>query len=184
LWLELVSDFRPEPPVLGVRDSTGRIEPFIPGMIMTLNRDPVPGDPADAVGTGSFHRLYAPSVPHTTAAAGRSCESCHLDPLALGFGRGKLELDDAGEWVFEPTFAPARDGLPADAWTPFLEPARTPNATRSDARPFTPDEQRAILRVGACLGCHPGEDPRWEALYADFESALGRVTAACVVPAG
>lgn len=181
-WVELVSDFRPDPPVLGVREGTGRIEPFIPGMIMTLNAEALRGDPADAVGTGSFHRLYAPSVPHTTSAGGRTCESCHLDPLAVGFGRGSLRLDSSRRWVFAPTYAPARDGLPADAWTPFLEPAPTPNATRSDARPMTPGEQWAVLRVGACLGCHPGDDPRWDALYADFEAALGRVTGACVVP--
>ncbi len=181
-WLELVADFRPDPPVLGVRESTGRIEPFIPGMIMTLNPDPTRGDPGAAVGTGAFHRLYAPSVPHTTSAAGRSCASCHLDPLALGFGRGALRLGADRRWVFTPVYGPARDGLPADAWIPFLEPAPLPNATRSDARPLTPDEQRAILRVGACLACHPGEDPRWAALYSDFEAALSSATSSCVVP--
>lgn len=181
-WLEMVSDFRPEPPVLGVRDTTGRIEPFIPGMVMTLNREPAPGDPARFAGTGSFHRLYAPSVPHTTSATGRTCASCHLDPLAVGFGRGTLQLDPDGRWVFTPTYGPARDGLPADAWTPFLEPARIPNATRSDARPLTPGEQHAVLRVGACLACHPGENPRWSSLYADFEASLARVTPSCAVP--
>lgn len=182
-WLELVSDFRPEPPVLGVRDSTDRIEPFIPGMIMTLNQVSAHGDPTESVGTGSFHRLYAPSVPHTTSSGGRSCESCHLDPLAVGFGRGTLQLDGSGRWIFSPVYGPARDGLPADAWTPFLRPADLPNATRSDARPLTPDEQLAVLRVGACLTCHPGEDSRWSALYTDFEAALSGVTTSCIVPA-
>lgn len=194
-WVELLSDFRSDPPVLGVRETppaqqdpappqASRIEPFAPGMIMTLNPAPSHGDPSSAVGTGSFHRLFAPSVPHTTAAVGRTCESCHLDPLALGVGRGTITLGPDLRWWFNPEYAALRDGLPADAWTPFLRDATRPNATRTDARPFTPAEQEAILRVGACLSCHPGNDPRWRSLYDDFDAALRATSAACRVPVG
>lgn len=188
-WLEYLSDFFAEPPTLGVRaDTTGgtpRIEPFAPGMIMTLNthrRDPA-GDVAAMAAEGSFHRLFAPSVPHTVSAVGRACTSCHNDPLALGLGRGVLALSGEGTnaiWTFTPAFAAMRDGLPADAWTAFLDAPIPPYATRLDARPFNRAEQQRILRVGACLTCHAPETDAF--LYDDFTRALRQVSAACKVP--
>lgn len=186
-WQEFASDFRAAPPVLGVREGGApgalRIEPFAPGMIMTLNTHPRPvdGDVEALAAEGVFHRLYAPAVPHTTAAQGRSCASCHADPLAIGAGRGTLTLDleAPSGWTFAPEYAPLRDGLPADAWTPFLGTRTTPATTLRDARPFSRVEQQRVLRVGACLSCHPATPVNQRSIYDTFEQALGRMTPAC-----
>jgi hypothetical protein len=84
--------------------------------------------------------------------------------------------------VFEPEADLARDGLPADAWTGFLESPRPRSTTRTDARAFTPEEQQRILRVGACLTCHEPTDGEIERIYRGFEDSLARVTPRCVVP--
>jgi hypothetical protein len=188
LWHEIGGDFRAEPPSLGVRGAApGRVEPFIPGMILTLGLEPVDMDRAFAptlVKQGRFERFFSPVEPHTTTAKGRSCASCHRDPLALGLGRGTLRLETEGEgrFAFDPAEEVLRDGLPADAWTGFLEPPRPRSTTRSDARPFTPEEQRRVLRVGACLDCHEPTDAEVERIYRDFGEALGHVSSRCVVP--
>ena len=110
--------------------------------------------------------------------------SCHSDPLALGLGRGTLRLETrgAGRWAFEPELETARDGLPADAWTGFLRTPRPRSATRADARPFNAEEQRRILRVGACLTCHEPTTAEVERIYRRFAESLARVTPRCVVP--
>jgi hypothetical protein len=188
LWHEIGGDFRAEPPSLGVRGAPpGRIEPFVPGMILTLGTEPVDMDrafPPALVKQGRLGRFFSPLEPHTTAREGRSCASCHNTPLALGLGRGTLRLETADEphWEFEPAEEALRDGLPADAWTGFLEPPRPRSATRSDARPFTPEEQLRILRVGACLTCHTPTAEEIHRIYRDFGLSLLRVSPSCVVP--
>lgn len=186
-WREMVSDFLADAPTLGVREDTIsgelRIEPFVPGMIMTLNTHRQPLDDIQALADdGSFHRLFAPSAPHTTAVAGRSCRACHTDPLALGFGRGTLTLRVDGAstfWSFAPTFAAHRDGLPADAWTPFLQTRTGPSATRLGARPFSRTEQQRILRIGACLTCHDPETASGGRIYGDFARSLTQMHPVC-----
>jgi hypothetical protein len=55
-------------------------------------------------------------------------------------------------------------------------------STRDDARPFTVDEQRRVLRVGACLACHEGKSAvMWQAID-DFDGTLGRRSSRCVLP--
>ena len=188
LWHEIGGDFRAELPPLGVRGpAPGRIEPFVPGMILTLGTEPVDMErafPPVLVKQGRLERFFSPVEPHTTAREGRSCASCHLEPLALGVGRGTLRLETDGEpqWVHQPSEEPLRDGLPADAWTGFLEPPRPRNSTRANARPFAAEEQHRILRVGACLGCHEPTKAEIERIYRTFDDSLARVTPSCLVP--
>ena len=72
-----------------------------------------------------FKRLFAPSVAHTIQKESRSCESCHNNSLALGYGRGNLEYiihNNIGRWIFEPKYKISEfDNLPEDAWIGFLE---------------------------------------------------------------
>jgi hypothetical protein len=157
-WVEHVFEFSAEPTALGVRETEdGRhIEPAVPGMILTIDHDSFGGD--QITGT-SFKRLYAPNAPHTTGRQARKCASCHLDPVALGYGKGKLKLSsegNKGDWKFQPEYAVnLNDGLPEDAWIPFLEDTRASVfSTRSDFRPFSRTEQEGILMVGTCLQCH------------------------------
>lgn len=192
-FIEYAGEPGTEQPVLGVmKDDLARkdiIQPFAPGMIMTLNKRVVEG-PASSTTEGLigkttlFRRLFAPVAPHTTAVKSRSCASCHLNSLALGLGKGRLTLEkkqDKLVWKFRPTMENLpQDGLPADAWTGFDSIRQPPVSTRKNARPFTPLEMRSILRVGACLGCHdPAVKPD---LYRDFSRSVKRTTEACRVP--
>jgi hypothetical protein len=193
-WVEYDGRPRRDAPALGVhtRDGVTRIEPVVPGMILTLNGPDVPAPDAlpetaePLVGERTrFLRAYALAVPHTTTTVGRSCASCHRDPFALGYGRGELSLEQvksAWEWRFEPEHEVLpQDGLPADAWIAFLGgPGAV--ATRRALAPLERDAQLRTLAVGACLECHDPATHRGRAIYSDFRASLGRATASCRVP--
>ena len=104
-------------PALGV-NADDRIEPFVPGMIMTVEHP--------ARDKALFVRRFAPLSPHTSGAS-RSCESCHRSDRALGLGNGD-EL---------------QDGLPADAWT-NSDGSLGGRAPMPGQRPFTAAEMRSI----------------------------------------
>lgn len=187
-WKEQGGPFVANGPTLGVRrvDRPGGrpeiIETFVPGMVMTLDRNRESGGPSDVV----FRRLYARIEPHTTRREVRSCESCHNDPEAIGYGRGTLSFERTpagGRWRFTPAapLLPA-DGVPADAWVPFLGTRTGMVSTRDDVRPFTPEEQRRILRVGSCLTCHPAGSRVMRDSVRDFDALLARRSPQCLLP--
>jgi hypothetical protein len=194
-WMEESSHFDASPPALGVRRADGRgerggetVDTFVPGMIMTLDRNLKAGASPDLV----FRRLFAPTAAHTTQRAARSCTACHNDPVALGYGQGVLRFGPgpmqpagrSGRWRFTPR-QPAlpQDGLPADAWTGFLATRNDVASTHEGARPFSVAEQQRILTVGACLSCHAGTSAPMRAALQDFAGALQRRKAVCAVPA-
>ena len=55
-------------------------------------------------------------------------------------------------------------------------------STRDDVRPFSVEEQRRILAVGACLTCHQGDSPVMRGSVKDFEAALARRRPGCLRP--
>ena len=185
-WNEKSGPFVADLPTLGIRRidagaGTRRetVDTFVPGMILTIDRPAGSGRPEGTL----FRRLYARIEPHTTRREARSCTSCHNDPVALGYGRGDLRFE-RGRWRFAPASAalPA-DGLPADAWIPFLASREGPVSTRDDVRPFTVEEQRRVLVVGACLTCHDGRSPVMRDSVRDFGAVLARRGPRCVTPA-
>lgn len=176
------------------RDARTSIEPFAPGMVMTLNPPgalspvPLPRTATPLIGKGTrFVRAYALAVPHTTTRKGRSCQSCHLDPNALGYGQGRLFLETvkgAAIWRFEPsTPASPFDGLPSDAWIGFLSEPTQAAATRTAARPLELAAQRRTLEAGACMTCHDPATPAGAALYLDYRAARDRRSPRCAVVA-
>lgn len=178
-WVEFAGKSFAEPPVLGVNTATNHVVTAMPGMVMSIDHE------SFAKGKGkSFHRLYAPTSGHTTQREGRSCKSCHNDPMAIGFGRGELiytVAGNTGSWAFEPRFAlNANDNLPEDAWTGFLKEAQTPNSTRSNLRPFSVAEQKRILEVGSCLNCHDEKSKVMDQALEGFEKTLARRSKKCV----
>ena len=190
-WLESGGGFAPVPPTLGLRriGPTGgaratpeAYEPFIPGMIATLDKR---GASAGA-GEPIFRRWYSRTFSHTVTKAGRTCLSCHNDPVALGYGEGRLEFLSAGpregRWRFTPAHANAEDGLPADAWVGFLQTRTGSVSTRDDVRPLSVEEQRRVLAVGACLTCHAPESAAMRESLQDFASVLRRRSTRCLVP--
>ncbi len=185
-WLEKGTDYLAEYPALGiVKDSaTGarKIKTFIPGMVMTLDKSKFSGKSDDV----SHHRLYAPASAHTISAKGQGCKKCHNNPVALGYGRGKLTYNASGEWSFQPKYPLwNHDGLPEDAWIGFLkqDQKNAPrNTTRTHARPFNLSEQKQILKVGACLTCHEEDSPVARGILKDFEQMLKKTSPKCVLP--
>jgi hypothetical protein len=188
-WKEKPGAFVANAPTLGVRATPpvagsqgGTVETFIPGMVMTLDRRGAPGSTGGVV----FRRLYSRIEPHTTRREARSCESCHNSPEALGYGRGALTFvreGATGRWQFSPA-EPASpfDGLPGDAWIPFLGARTERLSTRDDVRPFTVEEQRRILTVGACLTCHAADSAVMRDSVRGFAALMARRSRRCVVP--
>ena len=184
-WLEYGKNFFAEPATLGVKeqkDTNGKItrviDEFTPGMILTI--DKMDGS------NNIFKRLFAPGFSHTIRKEARSCESCHNNPLALGYGRGKLEykiVDGKGAWKFTPQFPIIKsDGLPEDAWIGFLKEGKRNSATREYARPFSLLEQKRILTVGSCISCHKSDSPVIKAAVLDFSKVVKLKSKECVLP--
>lgn len=177
-WIEHVFEFETGLPSLGVREGMEgkKYEPAIPGMILSIEDE------------NRFERLYASNAPHTTAKEVRSCASCHRDPSALGYGKGKLNYTikgNAGKWSFEPDYAENPiDGYPEDAWIGFLSEATERKvSTRTDFRPLSLEEQKSILRVGACLECHKESSKvMTKALKEGLNPLLLNVSENCILP--
>lgn len=180
-------------PALGIRvdkrlGNKEIVDTFIPGMVMTFGGFSDEGkDSAMVKGKKYqlFRRLYAPTFSHTIMKKGRSCKSCHNSSYALGAGDGKLtynrsKITRRGSWKFQPKFAPHEDdGLPFDAWTGFLKTRDNFVSTRTGARPLSSDEQKNVLRVGACLTCHPYSESSRKRIYSNFKKALKNRIPAC-----
>ena len=188
-WVEYGSDFLAEPPSLGIRLAGKQeiVDTFIPGMILTIDMQLYPTHPRNAP-RHIFRRLYAPIAAHTTVAVARDCQSCHANPLAIGYGQGELTFqslgNSRGQWIFDSHYATREeDGLPYDAWIGFLQERGGMVSTRVGARPFSVQEQKAILQVGACLTCHPGNSVNIQRIYGNFPQALKQTSPSCVLPA-
>jgi hypothetical protein len=183
-WVEYSTEGFSELPVLGVNASdkskeNGQVSTFTPGMITTIDKG--------SFKKGEkliFHRLYAPSSAHTTQREGRSCKSCHNDPLAIGYGRGELLFSKEGKWSFNPLYENSKyDGLPQDAWTGFLRERMDQATTRIDMRPFNLLEQKRILTAGSCLTCHEAGSSVMKRSLVDFDKVIRDRSKRCVMPA-
>ncbi len=182
-WIEHSTEGMAELPVLGINaaDKTkknGVVSTFTPGMIMTIDKGSFSkGDKT------VFHRLYAPSSAHTTQREGRSCKSCHNDPLAIGYGRGNLFYSESGKWTFDPLYQNNKyDGLPEDSWTGFLQERKDQASTRIGMRPFNLAEQKRILTAGACLTCHDATSNVMKRSLLDFDKVIRESNKRCVMP--
>ncbi|MBN1822160.1 MAG: cytochrome b N-terminal domain-containing protein [Prolixibacteraceae bacterium] len=184
-WVEYIGEYEAKLPALGVRKEKDKTEiiPVIPGMILSIDKNSFTNNKSDAE---IFHRFYAPAAPHTTSAKGRSCKSCHNDPVALGYGEGKLSYEiksGKGEWKFIPLFERDKhDGLPADAWIDFLETREGKVSTRTNVFPFSSDQQKRILNAGACLTCHEENSKIMIESLNNFENLLKKRSQQCVLP--
>jgi hypothetical protein len=124
--------------------------------------------------------------PDALGALGRSCESCHNEPVALGYGRGLLRDERSaagGRWTFQPD-APflTEDGMTADAWIRTLGARAGTVSTRDEVRPFDVEEQREILRVGGCPTCHDAASRAMRDSLRDFGAFLARRSSRRVTP--
>jgi hypothetical protein len=184
-WVEYTGRFDAKLPALGIRTtSQGKeIIPVVPGMILTIDRASYTKKAHDSL---LFRRLFAPAAPHTTATKGRSCKSCHNNPVALGYGEGSLQYlikNGKGKWTFEPLFdSNPHDGLPEDAWTGFLQSRTGMVSTRKNVKPFSIEEQKRMLLVGACLTCHKDHSNVMQKSLNHFDKLLNNRSDRCILP--
>jgi hypothetical protein len=184
-WVETKGTFTAKLPALGIRvtENGQEVIPVVPGMALTIDKKSFTNDKNDTV---IFHRLFAPVAPHTTSLKGRNCKSCHNNPEALGYGEGILVFiikDGKGKWEFTPRFEnDLHDGLPADAWIDFLVTRSGMVSTRKNVFPFTVEQQKKILTVGACLTCHAEDSEVMLKSLNDFEKLVKRRKSQCFLP--
>ena len=184
-WVEYIGEYEAKLPTLGIRKTENKTEiiPVVPGMILTIDKKSFTKNENDAT---IFHRLYAPTAPHTTSAKGRSCISCHNNPVALGYGEGELKYEIAngkGKWQFYPLYEQDRnDGLPADAWIDFLKTRSEHVSTRSNVLPFSVEQQKKILTAGACLTCHSENSVIMKESLNNFDALLSKRSKNCILP--
>ena len=178
--MRLQVDFYVDYPVLGVRkEKSGKeiIDTFIPGMVVTIEK--MKNNPDKKI----FKRLFAPTFSHTINKTGRSCKSCHNNPLAIGYGKGELSYSSIGKWRFKPHFSNHKeDNLPLDAWIGFMKSRNESSTTRTNTRPFSIEEQKGILLVGVCLTCHEEQSDVMKKSLLDFELILQNVSKKCILP--
>ena len=185
-WVEFVGEYNAHLPALGIRtiDNKKQVIPVVPGMVLTIDVGSFSKDLHDSL---IFHRLFAPSAPHTTSAQGRSCKSCHNNPVALGYGDGNLEYNinnHIGIWSFDSYYQNnPNDKLPEDAWIGFLDDRKGEEvSTRTNVVPFSINEQKRILTVGACLTCHEDNSSVMNQSLVDFDLVVKQRSVDCVLP--
>jgi hypothetical protein len=184
-WVETKGTFTAKLPALGIRETENGEEviPVVPGMALTIDKKTYTNDKNDTV---IFHRLFAPVAPHTTSLKGRYCKSCHNNPEALGYGEGLLVFnikEGKGKWEFTPRFEnDVNDNLPIDAWIDFLETRSRMVSTRKNVFPFTVEQQKKILTVGACLTCHKEDSEVMLKSLNDFEKLVSKRKPQCCLP--
>jgi len=183
------SYLRFENPALGV-NGEDRITPIAPGCQVVYTvigpdgsviiRNRIFRTPPGTEGGGAKGQLsidMAPMQPHTNGRS-RSCESCHADPKAAGYGieGGKLtrrwngdvyvDLMTAAGKVLAEAARPQRAAIPGleNDWSRVVDEAGHQLMTVGHhfplSRPLN-DHERALLdRRGVCLACHqeiPGQ---------------------------
>ncbi len=74
------------------------------------------------------------------------------------------------------------DNLPKDAWIGFIKTRDETSTTRLNTRPFTVEEQKRILLVGACLTCHEENSEVMKESLDNFEKVLKSITKKCILP--
>jgi len=180
---ETRSYLRWEDPPLS-QNGEGRISPTIPGCQVTLSVVGKDGktllknhifkikDVENAGKKGINSIVMAPVNPHTISKRSRSCESCHTNPKAMGYGIGKgaffsdpskdtiVDLMDAQKRLLVKNYKiqiPAIKNLKYD-YSVILDKNNTPVQTVGDHWRLSSalDEKtlKKLDRQGVCFSCH------------------------------
>lgn len=180
-WVEFVGEYNAHAPALGIIENNGiqEVVPVVPGMVLTIDIGSFNKQLHDSL---IFQRLFAPASPHTTSSKGRDCKSCHFNPTALGYGDGEFVIKK-GVLSFDSKYQNnPNDGLPEDAWIDFLGIPKTKKySTRTNLMPFSIEQQKKILQVGACLNCHADNSEVMQNSLINFDEVLKNRTEKCLV---
>ncbi|MCR9245431.1 MAG: cytochrome C [bacterium] len=180
---ELRAYLRWEDPALAV-NGEGRIAPCVPGCQTTAT---VIGKDGQALAQNQAFRIpgvegagaegqvgidHSPLQPHTTRKEARSCESCHGNPKAAGYGidAGKndvhparnhfIDLMDGDGNLLAGDAQPQVGGVNglAAVWSRFVtedgEQLQTVGHHLSLSRPLNATERAKLEREGTCIACH------------------------------
>ena len=75
------------------------------------------------------------------------------------------------------------DKLPEDAWVGFMDDRKGEKvSTRTNVFPFSIEQQKSILTVGACLNCHDQKSVVMESALYNFDSITDLRKPVCIVP--
>jgi hypothetical protein len=181
--VESRSYLRWENPSLG-QNGEGRVSPVIPGCQTTVTVINNQGEPVlanhiflipNVEGAGEEGQRaidHSPLHPHTVQKEARSCESCHNDPKALGYGIGGgkyyadpsidhvVDLETGEGRVIPSNTTPQMYGIPnlAADWSRFVteegEQLQTVGHHFKLSRPLSETERTHMKRKGVCLSCH------------------------------
>lgn len=185
--LENVGFIRWERPPLGV-NFRGRVTPLVPGCQTVWSFVDENGVLRDVnqinrTSDGFNSPTLAPLNPHATSDVARTCESCHTDPKALGYGEAKSRASTAinGD---EPVFASQGPGLFGDipsskrakpqipaipdfpyAWDQLVTRSgeQVQNMPLPQDRPLSKEQRDLAEREGICIACHQHyNSPTWD----------------------
>lgn len=183
---ETRSYLRWEEPVLGI-NGEGRVTPLMPGcqvLFTVIGRDgktrtlnEIAKSPDEAKDIGQEHVPLAldmaPVQPHSAQRKARSCESCHNNPKALGYGiSGGVFQTRYAENIVEDLIdqrtgkpipknykiqIPAIPALTFD-WSTIVDrdgnQVQTVGTHWPLSRALNAEERAGIDRTGLCMGCH------------------------------
>ena len=196
LSFENRSFMRWENPIMGL-NFRGKVSPLAPGCqvfytfidedgnIKALNKH-------YTTSTGHNSPTLAPMNPHSTSLVARTCEECHTNPKAIGYGTGNSRsveklLGDS------PLFQDLSEGVYGDIplaktgkWqVPKIENfpyaldqlvirggKQIQNMPLPEDRPLNDKERNLIEREGLCIGCHQYQGtPEWEGIIKKYGRA-------------
>jgi hypothetical protein len=119
-------------------------------------------------------------------AQSRDCRSCHLNPAALGYGRGQLKYEvkgGVGRWIFSPAYPRSpQDGLPMDAWIGFLQEPRVGTTTRKDASSIYLARAAEHPACRGVSGMPQRKGATDCAVFADFKNYRAALSPQCRLP--
>jgi len=171
------SYLRWEEPILGI-NGEGRVTPLIPGcqVIYTVIGPDGQNVAHNVIATSEEAPLaldMAPVQPHTAGRKARTCESCHSDPKALGYGIEDGRFMQGYENGFIVDLADAEGNIlstnaryqsePIPRLTSDLSQVVDPETGEQlmvvgthwpASGPLTADQRTRMERVGLCMGCH------------------------------
>jgi len=192
---ETRSYLRWEDPILGI-NGEGLVTPVIPGCQVTftvigpdgktliLNKQARVSDNGQTVAGTDM----SPVQPHTSGRKARSCESCHSNPKALGYGindgqfmkkQGEdlyMDIQDLRTGKHVPKNKTVQmKGIPGMDydWSQIVtrdgKQLQTVGSHWPASRPLDQDQRDRMEKTGLCMGCHTNmkDDKLWNKLNTD-----------------
>ncbi|MBI4209798.1 MAG: cytochrome c [Deltaproteobacteria bacterium] len=194
---ENVSYIRWENPLLAV-NYKGKVAPAIPGCQVVwsfVDKNGVLKEVNKVYKTSDGYNAptLAPLQPHANTAVARTCESCHTDPKAIGYGVGvsrsssiidgdkphfgNMGFDINADILSSKKAKPQIPGIKdfPYAWDQLVTRSgrQTQNLPLLADRPLNEQERNKVEREGSCVACHQYYNtPTWESIRTNLRKGL------------